>query len=137
MKLRFSLHTTLILMTCAAALCWWRDRPRRLAEQFVEAVNAGDYESADAMFVDEQREAIARFLERDDRNRLIKAEREVQTASEWINGQCRIVTHFVDFQGLGGYVTVAMLATNSGVREGAVIEPAQPVQYDPHVNFSR
>ena len=38
MKLRFSLRTMLILMTCAAALCWWRDRPRQIAGDFKSAL---------------------------------------------------------------------------------------------------
>jgi hypothetical protein len=130
MKLRFSLRTMLIFMTCAAALCWWRDRPRRLADRFVDAIAAGDYAVADALLVDEQKELVARFLDRDERNRILKAERERQTSREWINGQCRIAMTFVDFEGLGGYVTVVMMATNGGIREWNVAQPAPPVQYD-------
>ncbi len=130
MKLRFSLRTMLILMTCAAALCWWRDRPRRMADQFVDAIEAGDFEAAKAMIVDRQREVIACFLERDVRNRILDGERETQSSWEWINGQCRVAVTFLDFEGLGGSITVLMMATNEGIREWNVRQPAQPLQYD-------
>ncbi len=51
MKPRISLRGLLVLTTCLAAVCWWRDRPRQIANRFVAAIEAGDYEAADAMFV--------------------------------------------------------------------------------------
>jgi hypothetical protein len=97
MKLRFSLRTLLILMTCAAGLCWRRDRPRRLADRFIDAVESGRVEAADAMFVEDQQGLLARFLQRDERNQLRGAVRVPQTSREWINGQCRIAMTFLDF----------------------------------------
>jgi hypothetical protein len=130
MKLRFSLRTLLILMTFAAALCWWRDRPRRLADRFVDAIEAGNFEAANSMIVDRQWEVFAAFLKRDERNRILDAARETQTSREWINGQCRVAVTFLDFEGLGGSITVLMMATNEGIREWNVRQPAQPLQYD-------
>ena len=129
MKLRFSLRTMMILVTCAAALCWWRDRPRRLAERFVEAVEAGRYEAADAMSSDPDDESIAQFMKRDDRNR-IHAIREAQTPGEWLRGQCRVALRVHDFSGLGGDSVVTTLATTHGMEFGSVTEPAKPVQFD-------
>lgn len=137
MKLRFSLRTLLIFMTCAAALCWWRDRPRRMADRFVEAIESGRLEAADAMFVRDQQGLLARFLQRDERNQLRGAWRVPQTSREWIYGQCRIAMKFLDFEGLGGYVVVMMRATNEGIEEWKVAQPAAPVQYDIGTEVSR
>ncbi len=129
MKLRFSLRTLLILMTCAAALCWWRDRPRRLADQFVEAVEAGRYEAADSLFSDSEQRSIVEFMERDDRNR-IDAKREPQPPGEWMKGRCSVALTLVDFGGLGGDMVIYIQATRRGMTLGSVAEPADPVQYD-------
>jgi hypothetical protein len=129
MKLRFSLRTMLILVTLVAALCWWRDRPRRLADHFVEAVEAGRYEAADSLFSDSGQRSIVEFMERDDRNR-IHAKRKPQSPSEWLKGQCGVALTLVDFGGLGGDIVVHMQATSHGMGLGSVVEHAKPVQYD-------
>jgi hypothetical protein len=130
MKLRFSLRALMILMTCAAVLCWWRDRPRRMANRFIDAIDSGRLEAADAMFVNDQQGLLVRFLQRDERNQVRGAVRVPQTSWEWINGQCRIAMTFLDFEHLGGHVVVMMMATNEGIREWNVVQPAAPVQYD-------
>ena len=40
----------LILTAGLAAFCYWRDRPRQVANRFVAAIEAGDYAAAEAMF---------------------------------------------------------------------------------------
>jgi hypothetical protein len=51
MKLpRFSLRGLLLLTACLAIFCYWRDRPRQVAKRFAAAVEAGDFQAAEAMF---------------------------------------------------------------------------------------
>jgi hypothetical protein len=101
-----------------------------MADRFIDAIESGRLEAADAMFVKDQQGLLARFLERDERNQLRGAVRVPQTSREWIHGQCRIAMTFLDFEHLGGHVVVMMMATNEGIREWNVVQPAAPVQYD-------
>lgn len=114
MKLRFSLRTMLILVTCVAALCWWRDRPRRLAVQFADAIEAGRYDEADAMVVEPMRREIAAFVTQDDRNR-IDAQRERQSPADWLRGRCEVLLQLEDFHGLGNSMTGIAAVTSQGV----------------------
>jgi hypothetical protein len=50
MKPRFTIRVLLILTACLAAFCYWRDRPRQIANQFVAAIESGDYKLAESMF---------------------------------------------------------------------------------------
>ncbi len=47
---RFSLRGLLLLTAAVAALGYWRDRPRQMANRFVALIEAGDYRAAEAMF---------------------------------------------------------------------------------------
>jgi hypothetical protein len=100
-----------------------------MADRFVEAVEAGRYDVADAMFHDSWGQSLAHFMERDERNRQY-AERLPQSPLEWLKGECRVNITSIDFHGLGGEVTIVLLATNDGMKHGFVAEPAEPVQYD-------
>jgi hypothetical protein len=114
-KLQFSLRTLLALVACLAVVCVWRDRPRRIAAEFINAVNAGDYEAADLMIVDGQTRSITGFMERDDRNR-VSAQRTRQSMRDWLKGRCIIAVDFVDFRGLGGDFGLHMVASSDGIR---------------------
>jgi hypothetical protein len=46
---RISLRGLLILTALLAAFCYWRDRPRQVANRFVAAIEAGDYRAAEAI----------------------------------------------------------------------------------------
>jgi hypothetical protein len=47
---RISIRGLLFLTALVAAFCYWRDRPRQIANRLVAAIEAGDYELADALF---------------------------------------------------------------------------------------
>jgi hypothetical protein len=88
-KLRFSLRCLLVLAACVAALCYWHERPRRIAEQFVEAIRAGDYKLAEAMFVAgsdynplSNKPAAAKEW---------KATTVEQTTKDWLAGRCFVL----------------------------------------------
>ena len=114
MKLRFSLRGLLVIVTFVVAFCVWRDRPRRVAEQFVEAIDACRYAAADEMFIEPERQFVVQFMERDERNR-ISAEVALPTVGEWLRGVCPIAVRSEDFAGLGGTVEVQVLATARGL----------------------
>ena len=42
MRVRFSLRGLLIVTALLAAFCYWRDRPRQIANQFVAAFESKD-----------------------------------------------------------------------------------------------
>ena len=42
MKPRISLRGLLIFTAIVATFCYWRDRPRQIANRFVAAIEAGD-----------------------------------------------------------------------------------------------
>ncbi len=114
MKLRFSLRTMMILVTCAAALCWWRDWPRRIANRFAEAVNDGHYGVAAEMIVDDDQQAFAKFMRREARNKATATVRR-QTPDEWLRGECQVALSLEDFAGLGAALQMRAIATSSGV----------------------
>lgn len=47
---RFSLRTLLILTACLAACCYWRDRPRRVANQLEALIDAREYVAVRSMY---------------------------------------------------------------------------------------
>jgi len=130
MKLRFSLRTMLVLVTCAALLCWWRDRPRRNANAFVEAVENGQYASADAMFLEGTHPFMVRVIEGDDRNR-IAAQRQPQSPGEWLRGECLVEVSVEDFRGLGATITLNVVATASGIERRGEAESITAIKYAP------
>src|SRR5687768_9737013 len=86
MKPRFSLRALLIIVACLAALGYWRNRPRQIADQFVAALVAGDYQLANSLFVAEYDQANA-FIA-DDSAAEFWAERQSQSTTEWLRGEC-------------------------------------------------
>lgn len=114
MKLRFSLRTMMILVTCAAALCWWRDRPRRIAHCFADAVNGGQYGDAEELIVDADQQAFAKFMRREARNEATATVRR-QTSHEWLRGECQVAISLEDFAGLGATLQMHAVATTNGV----------------------
>jgi len=130
MKLRFSLRTMLILTACAALFCWWRDQPRRIANQFVAAVENGQYDVADSFFSDGTHPFMVRVIEGDDRNR-IDAKRQVQTPGEWLRGDCLVEVRVEDFRGLGATITLNVTATASGIDRRSEPESIIAIKYAP------
>jgi len=130
MKLRFSLRAMLILVTFAALLCVWRDRPRRMANRFVEAVANGEYAAADAMFSEGTHRFMVRVMEGDDRNR-IAAERQSQTPGAWLRGECLVELSVEDFRGLGATITLNVVARASGIERRGEAESITAIKYAP------
>ena len=132
MKLRFSLRTLLILVTCAAVLCWWRDRPRQIADRFIGAVEAEQYETADSLFASSDNRVIKLFMSRDERNQ-IHAERQPQSAGDWLSGECRIAVRMEDYKGLGASLRVDTYATAEGVAAILIVESLDGSELMPEV----
>jgi hypothetical protein len=112
MRPRISLRGLLILTALLAAFCYWRNRPRQIASQFVAAIEAGDYAFADTLVVDDDgtfsmRECAGPAGE-------FWIVRVPQTSTDWLNGQCRIT-----FVGKGSAFGVdgTVAATASGIRK--------------------
>jgi hypothetical protein len=134
MRLRFSLRAMLAAVAIAALVCLWRDRPRRMAERFVAAVEAKRYAEADGLTIQADGPIIEPFLKRDDRNR-VKAERLPQSAADWLAGRCFVVLHCEDFSGLGASIDENLVASGQGLAKdvtGVPIERARAaVRYPP------
>jgi hypothetical protein len=130
MKLRFSLRAMLVLVTCAALACWWRDQPRRNANEFVEAVENGRYAAADAMFLEGTHPFMVRVMEGDDRNS-IAAQRRPQTPGEWLRGECLVEVRVEDFRGLGATITLNVVATSGGIERHGEAESITAIKYAP------
>lgn len=112
MKLRFSLRKLLLLTACLAAFCYWRDRPRQIADRFVAAVDARDRGLTDSLFVSgTQGPWVFEFGGPDGE---YAAVRETQSPLEWLKGQCRVVVEIKQknwqFHGV-----VSFLVTAQGV----------------------
>jgi hypothetical protein len=112
---RFSLRMLLMLTTCVALFCWWRQRPAVIADKFIDAVKARDYAAADALFQRPQTGFVEEFMRRDDRNR-ITVTREPQTAGDWLKGVCRMSVALEDFSGLGASIVIHFTSDATGVR---------------------
>jgi hypothetical protein len=87
MRFRFSLRALLVLNACLAAVAYYRDRPRQLADRFVRAVAARDFELANATCNSEV--PIFGFWLKYSR-RPITAVREPQSVADWLAGRCRV-----------------------------------------------
>lgn len=110
----------LILMTCAAALCCWRDRPRQNAERLVALISQQRYSGADAMFI-EPTDAIFEAL---GASRIyhatIEAQRFTPTTSQWFRGICPLAIRIrgVPVVGMDTDQTVLLIvATSHGIRQ--------------------
>jgi hypothetical protein len=118
MKLRFSLRLLLIVTTLVAIVCWWRVRPARVADQFVQAVTAGDYQRADKYFKDPKYAFVADFMA-DYRNKA-RAIVVRQSAAQWLAGQCEIGLELIDHRGLGANMHFVIPVTYSGLHKPQV-----------------
>ena len=88
-RLRFSLRTLFVAATVVAVVCYWMIRPTIIAERFVRAVSAKNYERADACF----RSVDDRFLlEMNEKHWRFFAQAELQPGSykEFVRGHRRI-----------------------------------------------
>src|SRR5687768_15626197 len=79
---RFSLRGLLLLTAFVAVFCYWRDRSRQIANWFVAAIEAGEYELAESMFI--KPTPLAKTSLKDD------AASYPQTFTEWLTGTCRV-----------------------------------------------
>jgi len=129
-KLRFSLRALLVVVTLAVAFCVWRERPRRMANRFVEAVKAAHYQAADELCAGGVHAFVVRFMERDNRNQ-ITAERQRQTPGEWLKGECRVAVNLEDFSGLGASISRQMTATSWGIERHTAGEFIATIKYAP------
>jgi hypothetical protein len=84
--LRFSLCGLLILTALLAAFCYWRDRPRQIANRFVAAIEAGEYELAD--FIAGDGGFSVTELAGSGGEFWVGPQR--QTVSDWLSGQCHV-----------------------------------------------
>jgi len=130
MKLRFSLRAMLVVFTLAVAFCVWRDRPRRMANRFVDAIAARQYETAEDLFADGEQPFVVQFMEGDDRNR-IEAERQSPTPSQWLTGKCPVAVKLEDFRGLGASIVLNVTATAGGILRGSEPESITAIRYAP------
>jgi len=120
MKLpRFSLRALLLLTALLAAFCYWRDRPRQIANQFVAAIEAGDLGGARAMFLKDHSGLSSK-------PRLADGwftSRQRQTTADWFAGRC-----FVDVyrQRGGGVIADRVKVSALGVK---VVDSRQTKRY--------
>jgi hypothetical protein len=87
---RFSLRGLLLLTAIVAALGYWRDRPRQIANQFTAALEAKDRAALGRL--------VADFSRYDRMFSLLgnaatdtSAAREDQRFSDWVKGECRVL----------------------------------------------
>jgi hypothetical protein len=91
MRFRFSLRALLALTACLAAVAYYRDRPRQLADRFVRAIAARDFELADTACNSEV-PLFGIWLKYS--RRRITAVREPQSVADWLAGRCRVTVTF-------------------------------------------
>jgi hypothetical protein len=115
MKLRFSLRALLVLTTVVGLACLWRCRPSRLAEQFVAAVKAGDYDRADSLFADREHAFVAKFMS-GYRNKA-NAVAVKQSVGQWLAGTSEVTVDLIDHRGLGASLNVVIPLTALGLEE--------------------
>jgi hypothetical protein len=65
---------------------YWRSRPAVLARRFVEAINAGDYSLADALFVDRKHQFVVAFMDSYPGNEISAAHTD-QSLGDWLRGE--------------------------------------------------
>jgi hypothetical protein len=107
MKRRISLRGLLLLTVCLATFCYWRDRPRQIANRFVAAIEAGDYELAESIFADDG-------LGLTDEQSIFtgwEARNLGQSAGEWLRGHHEIYIRAIYGRGLDINLTANASAT--------------------------
>jgi len=116
MKVRFSLGSLLLATTLLGLACYWRSRPRSVAEEFVNAVNAGQYAEADGMFHRPKDAFLVDFVARNYRNKVQRASVADQSIGEWLRGECTVDVALIDGGGLGALLmmSIPVDATNLG-----------------------
>jgi hypothetical protein len=80
---RFSLRGLLLLTACLAAFCYWRDRPRRIANQFAELIQAENFEAAEKMYTPPGQPRRVGFGPAGD----WRVVRKPQSARDWLAGR--------------------------------------------------
>jgi hypothetical protein len=83
---RFSLRSLLIVTAILAAICYWRERPRQMANRFVAAIEAGEYYLAESMCGDEPLALSERLVNLGG----WEAARKPQTMTDWLLGRCYV-----------------------------------------------
>lgn len=111
MKPRFSVRALLIAVFCLGFLCWWHDRPRRVARKLQEAVVEGRYEAADSMIAAPGHRVLDR-LTKTGRNS-IESKGIIQTPSQWLRGECGVMLEVSDSQRV--FLTMHAVADAHGV----------------------
>ncbi len=119
MKFRFSMR-----VCCSRRPPLWPSRagggcvPLRVADQFVRAVAAGDYQRADKLFANQEHAFVAEFMA-DYRNKA-KALAIRQSFAQWLAGQCEISLDLIDHRGLGANMHFVIPVSGSGLARAAV-----------------
>lgn len=129
-KVHFSLRALLVVVTLAALLCLWRDRPRRVAERFVEAIESKQFATADALLADGEHAFVATFMAGDERNR-IAAKRLAPSLGDWLNGRCFVAVKLEDFSGLGATIQLNVTSTACGIVRRMTPESTSAFRYAP------
>ena len=109
---RFSLRGLLILTVAVAGFCYWRDRPRQMAQRFVVAMKAEDYVTAEEM------------MGRSGGVRAINTKWHValgeQSLGDWLRGRYPLRAEATF--GLNFYGTAPLEATATGIKYRGVWE---------------
>jgi hypothetical protein len=117
MKLRFSLGGLLLATTLIGVACFWRGRPRSVAEEFASAVAAGDFAAADAMFHRKEDSLLVDFLARNYRNKVQAAYVAEQSIGDWFRGECSVELALIDADGLGALLMLHIPVDSTGLGE--------------------
>jgi hypothetical protein len=88
----------LALVTLIGFLAYWQTRPAQFADRFVAAVQAGDYDAADRMFLRKQPHKLAAWMKKSYRID-ITARREPASVVDWIKGVSRVSVVIEDRSG--------------------------------------
>jgi hypothetical protein len=139
MKLRFSLGGLLLATTLVGVACYWRVRPRSVAEKFASAVNAGRLAEADAMFHRPKDAFLVDFMARNDRNKVQQASVADQSIGEWLRGECTIDVALIDGGGLGALLMMSIPVNATSLGEARYTGGQSGVTgfFDPQSNVLR
>jgi hypothetical protein len=85
MRMRVSIRGLFIITALIAAFCYWRDRPRQIANRFVKAIEARDQAALDRLVKDDRRTDDVFSLFGNSATDA-SALREGQTISDWMKG---------------------------------------------------
>ena len=113
MRVRISIRGLFIITALMAAFCYWRDRPRQMANRFVRAIEARDQAALDRLVTGDSRtEDMFSLLGNAATDAL--ALREVHTFFDWIKGERRLV-FVIDGPGNLENFHVNAVASSTGV----------------------